>query len=163
MSQAIYPGSFDPITRGHIHIAERACRMFDQVIIGIADQNYKRTLFSLEERKAFAEDAVSHLPQCTIVTFDGLTVDLARKCDANIVIRGLRAISDYEYEMQVFAINKFLDSKLETVFLMSEAEYSFISSSVIKQAGRSGANIAGLVTPLVESAIKKKLFAGELS
>ena len=159
MIVAIYPGSFDPITKGHIHIAERACRMFDQVIIGIADQNYKSTLFALEERRVLAEESVAHLHGCKVVTFDGLTVDLAKKYGANIIIRGLRAVSDYEYEMQVAAINKYLDPKMETVFLMSEAEYSFVSSSIIKQAGRSGANISGLVSPSVELAIKNKFIA----
>ena len=157
MKVAVYPGSFDPITKGHIHIAERACRIFDLVVIGIADQNYKSTLFSLEERKALAEASVAHLPGCKVVTFDGLTVDLARSNGANIIIRGLRAVSDYEYEMQIAAINKYLDREMETVFLMSDAEYSFVSSSMIKQAGRSGANISGLVSPSVELAIKKKL------
>ena len=158
MSIALYPGSFDPITVEHIHITERVCRMFDQVIVAVADQNYKSTLFSLEERTRFAVDAVAHLPTCKVVQFDDLTVEFAKKIGANTIIRGLRAVSDYEYEMQIFAINKYLDPSIETVFLMSEAEYSFISSSVIKQAGRSGAKLAGLVTPMVEKEIRKKLF-----
>ena len=162
MSVAIYPGSFDPITIGHIRIAERACRLFDQVIIAVADQTYKQTLFSLDERKAFAEDAVAGLPGCRIMTFGGLTVELARATGAGVIIRGLRAISDYEYEMQVSSINKYLDNWIETVFLLSDSEYPFISSSMIKQVGRSGAKLAGLVTPMVEAAIRKKVFEGQL-
>ena len=158
MSIAIYPGSFDPVTIGHIHIAERACRLFDQVIIAVADQNYKNSLFSLEERMVFIADAVSHLSNCRIDVYSELTVVFAKKHGANAIIRGLRAISDYEYEMQVAAINKYLDDSVETVFLMSSAEYSFISSSMIKQVGRTGGKISELVTPMVEKAINNRLF-----
>lgn len=160
MSKAIYPGSFDPVTVGHLHIAERACRLFDEVIIAVADQNYKNSLFSLEERKAFLADAIAHLPNCTIDVYSALTVDFARKHGAQAIIRGLRAISDYEYEMQVAAINKYLDEGVETVFLMSSSEYSFISSSMIKLVGSTGGKIAGLVTPKVEKAIREKLVEG---
>ena len=157
MSIAIYPGSFDPVTVGHQHIAERASRLFDQVIIAVADQNYKNSLFSLEERKELLSDAIAHLPNCKIDVYNALTVDFARKHGANAIIRGLRAISDYEYEMQVAAINKYLDEGVETVFLMSNAEYSFISSSMIKLVGRTGGKISGLVTEKVEKAIREKL------
>jgi pantetheine-phosphate adenylyltransferase len=162
MSIALYPGSFDPVTVGHIHIAERACRLFDHVVIGIADQNYKQALFTLEERLAFMKDAIAHLTNCSISVYSALTVDLARKVEANAIIRGLRAVSDYEYEMQVAAINKYLDEGIETVFLMSNIKYSFISSSMIKQVASSDGRIAGLVTPAVEIALKKKLFEGKL-
>jgi len=158
MSIAIYPGSFDPVTVGHLHIAERACRLFDRVIIAVADQNYKSSLFNLEERKAFIADAVAHLPNCSIDVYNALTVDFAKKHGANAIIRGLRAISDYEYEMQIATINKYLDDSIETVFLLSGPEYSFISSSMIKQVGRTGAKITGLVTPMVEKAINSRLF-----
>ena len=161
MNIAIYPGSFDPLTVGHLHIAERASRIFDRLIIAVAEQNYKSSLFTLEERMAFVEDAVSHLPNCETVSYEGLTVELARKCGACAIIRGLRAVSDYEYEMQVAAINKHLDEGVETVFLMSSADYSFISSTMIKQVSRTGANITGLVTPMVEIALRKRLFEGD--
>ena len=157
MGIAIYPGSFDPVTIGHQHIAERACRLFDQVIIAVADQNYKNSLFTLEERKKFVVDAIAHLPNCRIETYSALTVDLAREYGANVIIRGLRAISDYEYEMQVAAINKYLDEGIETIFLMSNAEYSFISSSMIKQVGSTGGKLNGLVTPMVEKALRDRL------
>ncbi|MEL7622026.1 MAG: pantetheine-phosphate adenylyltransferase [Clostridiales bacterium] len=161
MKIAVYPGTFDPVTVGHIHIAERACRLFDRVVIAIANQNYKRALFSLEERQAFMEEAIVHLPNCSITVYDSLTVDLARDIGAHAIIRGLRAVSDYEYEMQVAAINKYLDEGIETIFLMSSSEYSFISSSMIKQVASSNARIAGLVTPGVERALKRK-FADDL-
>ena len=161
MSIAIYPGSFDPVTIGHQHIAERACRLFDKVIIAVADQNYKNSLFTLEERKELLADAISHLPNCTIDVYSALTVDFARKHGAKAIIRGLRAISDYEYEMQVAAINKYLDEGIETVFLMSNAEYSFISSSMIKLVGRTGGKISGLVTEKVEKAIHERLYDGD--
>lgn len=161
MKIAVYPGTFDPVTVGHIHIAERACRLFDRVVIAIANQNYKRALFTLEERQAFMEEAIVHLPNCSIMVYDSLTVDLARDIGAHAIIRGLRAVSDYEYEMQVAAINKYLDEGIETVFLMSSSEYSFISSSMIKQVASSNARIAGLVTPGVERALKRK-FADDL-
>lgn len=158
MSIAVYPGSFDPVTIGHLHIAERACRLFDLVVVAVAEKTYKNTLFSLEERIAFVEDAVAHLPNCEIVTYNALTVDLARKYDACAIIRGLRAISDYEYEMQVAAINKHLDEGIETVFLMANSDYTFISSSMIKQVSSTGGKITGLVTPMVEAAMRKRLF-----
>jgi pantetheine-phosphate adenylyltransferase len=158
MSKAIYPGSFDPVTIGHLHIAERACRLFDEVIIAVAGQNYKSSLFNLEERKAFLAEAVAHLPNCKIDVYYALTVDFARKHGAKAIIRGLRAISDYEYEMQVATINKYLDEGIETVFLLSNPQYSFISSSMIKQVGRAGGKITGLVPLNVEQAISRRLF-----
>ena len=158
MTIAVYPGSFDPVTVGHVHIAERASRLFDRIVIAVADQNYKNALFSLEERQAFVTDAVSHLTNCEIVTYSALTVELARQQGACAIIRGLRAISDYEYEMQVAAINKYLDEGVETIFLMAYADYSFISSSMIKQVSSTGGNITGLVTPMVEAALRKRLF-----
>lgn len=157
MNTAIYPGSFDPVTVGHLHIAERACHLFDRVVIGVAELNYKSAWFSLDERVAFIQDAISHLPNCEIAVYDTLTVDLAKKYSANIIIRGLRAVSDYEYEMQVAAINKFLDDSVETVFLMANSDYSFISSTMIKQVSDAGGQITGLVTDMVEKALKARL------
>jgi len=106
MSIAIYPGSFDPVTKGHIHIAERACKLFEKVVIGIAVLNYKTSLFSLEERVEFVKAGTKHIKNCEVKVFDCLTVDFAKQCNAQAIIRGLRAISDYEYEMQVASINK---------------------------------------------------------
>ncbi|MEA4891707.1 MAG: pantetheine-phosphate adenylyltransferase [Peptococcaceae bacterium] len=163
MSIAVYPGSFDPVTKGHIHIAERACRLFDEVVVGVAVPNYKKSLFTIDERIAFVKDALGHVPNLQVEAFDCLTVDFARKKKAKAIIRGLRAISDYEYEMQVASINRYLDAGVETVFLMSTAAYSFLSSTVIKQVVSTGGRVEGLVTPLVEEALKKKLYEGKLA
>ena len=157
MSIAIYPGSFDPITVGHIHIAQRACRLFDQVIIGIAEQNYKNELFTIEERVAFIHDALSTIENCQVEVFGGLTVEFAKKVGAKAIVRGLRAVSDYEYELQVAAINTYLDESVETVFLMAGVAYTYISSTAIKQLCASGAGISGLVSPMVEEALIQKL------
>ncbi|MDR1194517.1 MAG: pantetheine-phosphate adenylyltransferase [Peptococcaceae bacterium] len=160
MRIAVYPGSFDPVTNGHIHIAKRAGRLFDQVIIGLANQNYKSALFSLQERLSLLEDAIRPLPNCRVTLFDGLTVDFARQNGAVAIIRGLRAVSDYEYEMQVAAINKHLADDMETIFLMAHSKYSFLSSTMIKQISSSGGQVTGLVTPAVESALKEKWAEG---
>ena len=160
MSIAVYPGSFDPFTVGHLDIAERACRLFDRVVIAVARQNYKNTMFSLDERQAFIRDATAHLPNCEIEAYNALTVELARKVGAKAIIRGLRAISDYEYEMQVAAINKHLDEGIETVFMMAYAEYTFISSTMIKQVCATGGKITGFVSPMVEAAMRKRLLTG---
>ena len=157
MTIAVYPGSFDPVTVGHLHIAERACRLFDRVVIGIAEQNYKSALFDIQERIAFLNDAVHEFPNCEVVVFQGLTVEYAKSIGAKAIVRGLRAVSDYEYELQLSAINKYLDDSIETVFLMAGAEYTFISSSMIKQVCAAGAAITGLVTPMVEAAMMKKM------
>jgi len=162
MSIAIYPGSFDPMTKGHIHIAERACRIFDQVVIGVAVPNYKTSMFSLEERLEFLKEGTAHIPNCRVQVFDCLTVEFAKSVGATAIIRGLRAISDYEYEMQVAAINKYLDEGIETVFLLANSEYSFLSSSIIKQVVRAGGQVTGLVTPKVEEALTAKFRAGKL-
>jgi pantetheine-phosphate adenylyltransferase len=156
MTIAIYPGSFDPVTKGHLHIAERACKLFDQVIIGVAVLNYKSALFSLEERTAFIKAGIAHLDNCQVEVFDCLTVDFAKNVGAKAIIRGLRAISDYEYEMQVASINKYLAEGIETVFLMSNAEYSFLSSTIIKQVAKTGGKVTGLVPPEVEQALIEK-------
>ncbi|HCP15807.1 MAG TPA: pantetheine-phosphate adenylyltransferase [Peptococcaceae bacterium] len=162
MSIAIYPGSFDPMTMGHIHIAERACRIFDHVIIGVAIPNYKSSLFTLDERMEFLKEGIAHIPNCSVQVFDCLTVDFAKQVGAVAIIRGLRAISDYEYEMQVAAINKYLAEGVETVFLMANSEYSFLSSSIIKQVVSTGGKVTGLVTPRVEKALTAKLYEGKL-
>ena len=162
MTIALYPGSFDPVTMGHLHIAQRASRLFDHLVIGLANQNYKSSLFSLRERKQFLAESFSQLPNCEIAVYSGLTVDFAKECGASVIIRGLRAISDYEYEMQVAAINKYLDEGIETIFLMSHADYSFLSSTMIKQVVSSGGKVSGLVSPAVEMALEKKLNEGKL-
>lgn len=153
---AFYPGTFDPITMGHIHIAERACKLFDQLVIGVAYHTSKNTLFTVEERTELVKDAVRHLPNVDVFSFDSMTVEFAKKIDAKVIIRGLRAISDFEYEMQIADINKYLEKDIETLFLMASANFSFLSSSMIRQVAALGATVTGLVTPLTEERMREK-------
>lgn len=156
MRIAIYPGTFDPVTNGHIHIAERASKLFDKVIIAVAKDNYKKNLFSLEERIHMVEQSIRHLPNVEVDSFSGLTAEYAVFKNAQALIRGLRAVSDFEYEMQIAAMNKRLNETLETVFLMTSGEYSFLSSSMIKQVAFLGGSVKGLVPPVVEIGLKEK-------
>jgi pantetheine-phosphate adenylyltransferase len=135
---------------GHARVAERSCRLFDKVIIAVAGDTYKNSMFSLDERMEFVRDAVSGLVKCEIVAYNSLTVELARQYGASAILRGLRGVSDYEYEAQVAAANKHLDEGIETVFLMADADIAFVSSSAVKQMAAAGGRITGLVTPMVE-------------
>ncbi|NLC77274.1 MAG: pantetheine-phosphate adenylyltransferase [Clostridia bacterium] len=156
MRVAVYPGTFDPITNGHLDILERAVNLFDQVIIAIAEDNYKQTLFTLEERRYLVEQACKHLPRMEVRTFDGLLIDFVQSINANVIVRGLRAVSDFEYEMQMAMMNKKLNHNVETIFLMSASKYSFLSSSIIKQVALLDGSIKGLVPVEVEEALKGK-------
>lgn len=156
MRRAVYPGTFDPITNGHIHIAERAARLFDEVIVAVADTTYKENLFSLEERMELVKNSIAHVPNIRVEVFTGLIADYVKEQKVGSLIRGLRAISDFEYEMQLAAMNKNLNENLETIFLMTASEYSFISSSLIKQVAVMGGNVSNLVPSFVEDALNKK-------
>ncbi len=153
---AVYPGTFDPVTNGHIDILERASGLFDEIIIGIAEDNYKNTLFTLEERLYLMKESVGHLKNVSVESFTGLSVEYAVKKNAQALLRGLRVVSDFEYEMQVATINKHLNDELETVFLMTSDRYAFLSSSIVKQVASLGGRVTGLVPPLVEESLKKK-------
>lgn len=156
MRTAVYPGTFDPITNGHLDILERAINLFDRVIIAIAVENYKDNLFNLEERKQLVEAACKHLPRIEVKTFDGLLMEFVEAMDAQAIIRGLRAVSDFEYEMQMAMMNKRLNNSVETVFLMCSTKYSFLSSSIIKQVALLDGSVKGLVPVEVEEALKEK-------
>lgn len=160
MRIAIYPGTFDPITNGHLHIAERSCKLYDQVIIAVANDNYKNNLFSLSERMSMLQESTRHLPNVEVRSFTGLLADFAREVGAVAVIRGLRAISDFEYEMQMAAMNKHLNHELETVFLMAEGDYAFLSSSMIKQVALIGAKVDEMVPSIVNQYLKEKYKLG---
>lgn len=153
---AIYPGTFDPVTNGHLDILKRATEFFDEVIVAVAVDSNKTTLFSLEERIQLLETAAEELSQVKIRGFEGLTVEFARQCGANAIIRGLRAMQDFEYEFQLALMNKKLAADIETIFLMTQSEFSFISSSSIKWAASLKGNISEFVPPHVERAIYKK-------
>jgi len=156
MNIAVYPGTFDPVTYGHVHIAERACQLYDEVIIALAGENYKNDFFSIDERMLMLKESVKHLKNVQVESFVGLSADYAAIKGAKALIRGLRAVSDFEYEMQMAAMNKHLNKNLETVFLMAEGKYTFLSSTNIKQVALIGGSVHGLVPPIVEDFLKKK-------
>jgi pantetheine-phosphate adenylyltransferase len=154
--KAICPGSFDPITYGHLDIIERAAALFPALIVAVLDNPGKNPLFSPEERVRQIQSAVRHLSNVEVMRFNGLLVDFARKMEANLIVKGLRAISDFEYEFQMSLNNKRLAPEIETMFLMTKNEYSFLSSSVVKEIARFGGNIRALVTPEIEAALQQK-------
>jgi len=159
---AICPGSFDPITNGHLDIIERAVPIFDEIIVAVLNNSSKQPLFSVQERMELIADVTSHLPQIKVDSFDGLLVDYAAEVGATAIVRGLRAVSDFEYEMQVASINKKMNDQIETLFMMTNNQYSFLSSSIVKEAAKYGASVADLVPPSVEEALRQKYAKGEL-
>lgn len=157
MRIGVYPGTFDPITNGHLDILERSTCLFDEVVIAIARDNYKYNLFNLEERLHLAAEVCKPYPNIRVASFEGLLVKFVKEQKAQAIIRGLRAISDFEYEFQLAMMNKRLDVNIETIFLMSASKYSFLSSSIIKQVALLAGGVEGLVPPQVEEALKLKL------
>jgi len=154
---AVYPGTFDPLTRGHEDLARRSARLFDQVIIGVADSPGKRPLFSLPERVAIAREVLCDLPNVTIFGFSGLLIDFIREHDAQVIVRGLRAVSDFEYEFQMAGMNRRLHPDVETVFLTPGEEHMFLSATMVREIGLLGGNISTFVHPLVAERIRQKL------
>ena len=153
---AIYPGSFDPVTNGHLDILERGLKLFDKIIIAILTNPKKNFLFTIEERVAMLEDSLKGFSNVEIDTFDGLTVDFAAKRQAQGILRGLRALSDFEYEFQMALMNRRLNREVQTVFLMTGLRWIYTSSSIIKEAAQFGGDIAGMVPLIVEQKIKEK-------
>ncbi|WP_027623425.1 pantetheine-phosphate adenylyltransferase [Clostridium lundense] len=145
MNIAVYPGSFDPITNGHLDIIERASKTFDQVIVGILVNPDKKGLFSIEERERLIERVIKHIPNARVESFSGLLVNFMKERDIKVIIKGLRAVSDFEYEFQMALMNKKLNPNIETLFMMTDAKYSFLSSSSVKQVAMFGGSINGLV------------------
>ncbi len=157
MKIALYPGSFDPITYGHIDIIKRACTLFDKVIVSVAVNINKKPLFNEEERMDLIKYSVKEFPKVQVDSFNGLLVNYAKKCKANAVIRGLRAVSDFEYEFQMALVNRKLDEELVTVFLMPHEKYSYLNSSIVKELARFGGEISCFVPQHVEQLLFKKL------
>lgn len=157
MKIAVYPGSFDPFTEGHLDILKRAASLFDHVIIGVLVNQTKNCLFSPEERVELINEVVKDIENVRVIHFNGLLVDFCKSVGACAVIRGLRAVSDYEYEVQMFAANYHLEPTVETVFLMSQPKYSFLSSSVVKEIAHYKGNFKDMVAPVVASAIEQKM------
>jgi pantetheine-phosphate adenylyltransferase len=156
---AVYPGSFDPITNGHLDLIARGSRLVDHLIVAVLRNESKQPLFSVEERIAMLEEALGPYPNVEIGTFNGLTTAYAVERGANLILRGIRAISDYEYELQMALMNRRLQPGIETAFLLAGEAYSFISSKLVKDVAALGGNIAGLVPPLVEARLKKRFGA----
>jgi pantetheine-phosphate adenylyltransferase len=154
---AIYPGSFDPITNGHLDLIERGCRLFDRLIVAILRNETKQPLFTVEERMEMLREVVGCYPNVEVDSFDGLLVDYAARNNATVLVRGIRAISDYEYELQMALMNRRLRPDIETVFMMSSEAYSFISSRLVKEVFGLGGNVAGLVPPSVEIRLRNRL------
>jgi pantetheine-phosphate adenylyltransferase len=154
---AVYPGSFDPITFGHLDIINRALKIFDELVIAVARNERKSPLFSVEERVDLIKSVMKQNERVKVDTFDGLLVDYARSRKAQAIIRGLRAISDFEYELQMAQINRGISKDVETVFLMTSVFYSFLSSSIVKEVHSLKGPIDGLVPPLVKKALDEKL------
>ncbi len=154
--RAIYPGTFDPITNGHLDIIQRACTMFDEIIVAVAQSEEKKPMFSLEERIDMIHEATQTFPKVKAIGFNTLLVDLSDKLNANIIIRGLRAVSDFEYELQMGYANSSLKKELETIYLMPSLEHAFISSSVVRSLLKFDGKIDHLVPPEALKIIKKE-------
>ena len=153
---AICPGSFDPITNGHLDIIQRGSMIFDEVIVAIANNQAKSPLFSIDERIHLIEEATKDMPNVKVDVSEGLLVDYARQQNAHAILRGLRAISDFEYEMQITSMNKKLEPHIDTFFMMTNNQYSFLSSSIVKEVAQYHGNISGLVPKVVENALLEK-------
>jgi pantetheine-phosphate adenylyltransferase len=152
---AIYPGTFDPVTHGHLDIVKRAAHMFDKVIVAVAKENYKNPLFSVEERVDLMKTVVANMKNVEVESFNGLLVDYCNEKEATTIIRGLRALSDFEYEFQMALMNRKLNSNVDTVFLMTCQRYSFISSSIIKQVATLGGSVSEFVPEQVVDALAR--------
>jgi pantetheine-phosphate adenylyltransferase len=153
---AVYPGSFDPITNGHLDILTRGLELFDQVIVAIANNIEKKALFTVEERRAMIESAVDHNPKVVVDSFEGLLVDYVKKVNAKTVIRGLRAMSDFEYEFQMASMNRALNKDMDTIFMMTSKDYFFISSRTIKEVAGFGGPVTGLVPEIVDRRLRER-------
>lgn len=153
---AVCPGSFDPITLGHLDIIKRGARVFDEVIVVVLNNSAKNSLFSLEERKSLISEATSSIPNVSVDSFSGLLMDYAKEINASAILRGLRAVSDFEYEMQITAMNKKLVDEIDTFFVMTNNQYSFLSSSIVKEVAKYGGNVKDLVPDCVNNALEDK-------
>lgn len=159
MTIAMYPGSFDPVTRGHLDIIRRAARMFDTLIVAVLINSAKTPLFTVEERVAMLKETCRGIPNVQVASFDGLTVSFAKACGATVMVRGLRAVTDFENEIQLAQTNYALMPSIETVFLATSIKWSYLSSTVVKEAARYGSDISQFVTPNVEKAVHEKYSA----
>ena len=158
---AIYPGSFDPITNGHLDLIERGSKLADRLIVAVLQNRRKQSLFTVEERIEMLTEVVKPFPNVEVGWFHGLLVDYVKARGANFILRGIRAISDYEYELQIAHMNRRLSPGVETVFLMAAEQYSFVSSQLVKEVASLGGDVSDLVPPLVEDRLKRLVFAAK--
>ena len=156
MTIAIYPGTFDPVTNGHLDILLRSKVLFDEVIVAIAADTQKTPLFTLEERKALLQEVTTGMPNVSVRAFAGMTVEFARECGATVIIRGLRAVSDFDYEFQIALMNKKIAQDIETILLMTQSDYSYISSSAIKMVASLNVDVSNFVPSNVEKVLIEK-------
>ena len=157
MRTAIYPGSFDPLTNGHLDVIQRAAKLFDRVIVAVAQNDSKQPLFTLAERLALVRAAIKHLPHVEADSFDGLLIEYAARQKAQAVVRGLRAVSDFEFEFQLALMNRKLNENVEAIFMMPKDTYTFLSSRIVKEIARLGGDVSSFVPPHVQTALIKKL------
>ena len=153
MVVAVYPGTFDPLTRGHEDLVRRASGLFDRLVVGVADSKNKKPFFSLDERLEIANEVLGHYPNVQVESFSGLLKDFVRQHDARVIVRGLRAVSDFEYEFQLASMNRHLIPDVETLFLTPAEQHSFISSSLVREVARLGGDVSGFVHPAVAQAL----------
>ena len=156
MRTAVYPGSFDPITNGHLDIIERASRIYDKVVVGVLNNSSKKPLFSVNERIGLIKEVTSHIDNVEIDSFEGLLVDFVKGKDASVIVKGLRTVADFEYEFQMALLNKALNPEYETVFLMTDSKFSYISSSMVKELAGFNGDLTGLVPCEIIEKIKQK-------
>ena len=157
MRIAVYPGSFDPVTLGHGDIIERTAKMFDKVIIGVLNNNVKTPLFSVKERVNMLKEVTAHLPNVEVQSFEGLLVDFLRRNDAQVIVRGLRAVTDFEYELQMAQTNRVMAPEIDTIFLTTNLKYSYLSSSIVKEIAFYDGQISQFLAPEVEEGVRAKV------
>jgi pantetheine-phosphate adenylyltransferase len=157
MAVAVYPGTFDPLTRGHEDLVRRASGLFDRLVVGVADSRAKRPFFSLDERLDIAREVLGHYPNVTVEGFSGLLKDFVRAHDARVIVRGLRAVSDFEYEFQMAGMNRYLLPDVETLFLTPSDQYQFISGTIVREIALLGGDVSKFVFPSVERWLQKKI------
>ncbi|MEM7081501.1 MAG: pantetheine-phosphate adenylyltransferase [Pseudomonadota bacterium] len=158
--RALYPGTFDPITNGHHDLVRRACRIFDEVVVAIASNPKKRPLFTLEERVELARLVLSDISNCSVIGYTGLTVQYARDNDIGVMVRGLRAVSDFEFEFQMATMTRKIEPEVETVFLTPDEQFTYISSTMVKEVATFGGDVSPFVHPRVHDELKKRTYSG---
>lgn len=157
MSTAVYPGSFDPVTLGHFDIIERTAKIMDKVIIGVLNNSTKTPLFSVEERVNMLKSVTSDIPNVEVCCFEGLLVDFVNSCNANVIVRGLRAVTDFDYELQLSQTNRVIAPEIDTIFLTTNLKYSYLSSSIVKEIAFYNGDISGFLHPEIAEKVKEKI------